>query len=186
MMGWGWRVRADKSAGFTIVELLIVIIVIGILATLVLIGYNGVQDQARKAKYKSDLKQLSQAIQVARSNTGMTLYDITGSPTAETRRSCIIKPNGTDLAVLPTTDACWQDYYTAMTRIEAAAKVGGLKNMTDPWGRPYAIDENESDVYASQGYCEKDYVYVYPRPFTTGPDAMPNTTVFVPNGHTGC
>lgn len=41
--------------GFTVVELLIVIVVIGILATLTIIAYSGVQDNARRASLQSDL-----------------------------------------------------------------------------------------------------------------------------------
>jgi prepilin-type N-terminal cleavage/methylation domain-containing protein len=44
-----------KSRGFTIVELLIVIVIIGILATLGLISYNGVQQGARDKSILSDL-----------------------------------------------------------------------------------------------------------------------------------
>lgn len=36
-----------KQTGFTIVELLIVIVVIGILAAITVVAYNGVQEQAR-------------------------------------------------------------------------------------------------------------------------------------------
>jgi len=39
--------QARNSRGFTIVELLIVIVIIGILAGLVLVAYNGVQDRSR-------------------------------------------------------------------------------------------------------------------------------------------
>lgn len=39
-----------KQTGFTIVELLIVIVVIGILATIGVIAYNGVQDRARVSR----------------------------------------------------------------------------------------------------------------------------------------
>lgn len=53
------------TTGFTIVELLIVIIVIGILATLVLIAYTGVTDQAKDTKIKSDLNEIAKAISAA-------------------------------------------------------------------------------------------------------------------------
>lgn len=42
-----------RAAGFTIVELLIVIVVIGILAGLVITTYNGVQQRARDATRKT-------------------------------------------------------------------------------------------------------------------------------------
>lgn len=45
-----------KQQGFTIVELLIVIIVIGILATLVLVTFTGIQQSARNTQRQTDVK----------------------------------------------------------------------------------------------------------------------------------
>lgn len=44
------------KTGFTIVELLIVIVVIGILAAITIVAFNGVQNKARVAAIQSDLK----------------------------------------------------------------------------------------------------------------------------------
>lgn len=44
-----------KTSGFTIVELLIVIVVIGILAAITIVAYNGVQNRARDTTAQSDL-----------------------------------------------------------------------------------------------------------------------------------
>jgi prepilin-type N-terminal cleavage/methylation domain-containing protein len=45
-----------NNRGFTIVELLIVIVVIGILAALVIVTYNGIQQKARDTERKTDVK----------------------------------------------------------------------------------------------------------------------------------
>ena len=50
-----------NSRGFTIVELLIVIIVIAILATLVITAYNGVQAKARDVKRQGDANSVQKA-----------------------------------------------------------------------------------------------------------------------------
>lgn len=42
--------KAKKQKGFTIVELLIVIVVIGILAAITIVAYNGVQQKARNTQ----------------------------------------------------------------------------------------------------------------------------------------
>ena len=42
--------------GFTIVELLIVIVVIGILAAITIVAYNGIQQRARTATVQVDMK----------------------------------------------------------------------------------------------------------------------------------
>ena len=44
--------KLHKNSGFTIIELLIVIIVIAILAAITITAYNGVQAKARDAKTK--------------------------------------------------------------------------------------------------------------------------------------
>lgn len=48
--------RSLNQKGFTIVELLIVIIVIGILATLVLVTFTGIQQSARNTQRQTDIK----------------------------------------------------------------------------------------------------------------------------------
>lgn len=56
--------------GFTIVELLIVIVVIGILAALVLNTFAGVQKKARDQERVTDIKALSTQLEVAYQNNG--------------------------------------------------------------------------------------------------------------------
>lgn len=50
--------------GFTIVELLIVIVVIGILASITIIAYNGMQNGATASREISDLQSIDRAIQL--------------------------------------------------------------------------------------------------------------------------
>lgn len=52
----------SKKSGFTIVELLIVIVVIAILATISIVAYNGVQDRARTSALTSSLTQAGKKI----------------------------------------------------------------------------------------------------------------------------
>jgi prepilin-type N-terminal cleavage/methylation domain-containing protein len=55
--------QAPRRVGFTIVELLIVVVVIGILASITIVSYNGIVQKARESQMKSNLlnvyKQLS-------------------------------------------------------------------------------------------------------------------------------
>lgn len=64
-------IRNNRSmAGFTIVELLIVIVVIAILASISVVAYNGIQSRANIAKINSDLLTINKAIQMYYAENG--------------------------------------------------------------------------------------------------------------------
>lgn len=50
--------------GFTIVELLIVVVVIAILAAITIVSYNGITKQAREARMLAEVSQIQKSIQV--------------------------------------------------------------------------------------------------------------------------
>jgi len=52
------RLVSLRSFGFTIIELMIVVVIIGLLATIVTVAYNGIQSSARDASVLSDLDNL--------------------------------------------------------------------------------------------------------------------------------
>lgn len=58
-----FSLKKSKQSGFTIVELLIVIVVIGILATLVIVTFTGVQQKARDTKRETDVKALASQLE---------------------------------------------------------------------------------------------------------------------------
>ena len=55
--------KHKQQFGFTIVELLIVIVVIGILAAITIVAFNGVQNKARLTVLKSDLAQAAKTME---------------------------------------------------------------------------------------------------------------------------
>ena len=69
----------QKSKGFTIVELLIVIVVIAILATLVIVTFTGIQQKARDSKRQTDVDALDSHLEAFYANNGYypTITDLT-------------------------------------------------------------------------------------------------------------
>ena len=72
----------QKKSGFTIVELLVVIVVIGILAAITIVSYTGITAKANTAKAQSNAQSAQQVIEVyAADNSGAypaTLAAISG------------------------------------------------------------------------------------------------------------
>lgn len=63
-------VDKQKQTGFTIVELLIVIVVIAILASVTIVAFSGVQERARDAKRVSDMNTLVKSMNIWAIQTG--------------------------------------------------------------------------------------------------------------------
>ena len=62
--------KSKDSKGFTIVELLIVIVVIAILATLVIVTFEGIQQKARDSKRQTDVDALASHLAAFYANNG--------------------------------------------------------------------------------------------------------------------
>lgn len=70
-----------RNQGFTIVELLIVIVVIGILALLVITTYSGIQAKARNSKRQTDIQSIQTQLEAFFSQNGYypSLADLNSS-----------------------------------------------------------------------------------------------------------
>lgn len=66
------RITKLKQSGFTLVELLIVIVIIGILAAIAFVAYSGTQNKAHKADAESTLASVKNKL--AEYNTGNSNY----------------------------------------------------------------------------------------------------------------
>ena len=71
------------KSGFTIVELLIVIVVIGILAAITMVAYGQITAKSRSSVLQSDLKAAAKKISIYRVNTGRYPDDATQLAAAE-------------------------------------------------------------------------------------------------------
>ncbi|MES2876210.1 MAG: type II secretion system protein [Patescibacteria group bacterium] len=138
--------RAHKQ-GFTIVELLIVIVVIGILAAITMVAFNAVQSQARTNRVNSDLSALKKA---------MLTYKASASE---------LPPVGDswNYATNPPTCSTWDAVRTALSGVG----IGGTISTTDPWGNCYGYDDN--DCNTASGVGSQTNVR------SVGPDGLNNT-----------
>lgn len=62
------NISTKQYSGFTIVELLIVIVVIAILAAITIVAYNGIQSRARESSLRSDLTNISKQLELYRAD----------------------------------------------------------------------------------------------------------------------
>jgi prepilin-type N-terminal cleavage/methylation domain-containing protein len=64
------QTRTHGQSAFTIVELLIVIVVIAILATISIMAYNGIQDRANDTAVQADISAIIKKFELARIDLG--------------------------------------------------------------------------------------------------------------------
>lgn len=71
-MTWARAVNIDMKAGrgFTIVELLVVIVIISILAAITVVAYNGIQARSQFSRSQSDLKSIVKALELYKVDNG--------------------------------------------------------------------------------------------------------------------
>lgn len=64
--------------GFTIVELLIVIVIVAILAAITAVAYNGIQSKAHDAAIRSDFRAVANLLEIYRNDVGTYPHDPAG------------------------------------------------------------------------------------------------------------
>lgn len=113
---WSRERRDPRSEeGFTLVELMVVIVIIGLLATVVMINVLPSQDKAMVTKARADIATLEQAMEMYR-------LDNLTYPTGGDGLNALASP--------PANAAASGRYRTG----------GYIKSLpTDPWGRPYQL-----------------------------------------------
>lgn len=129
--------RRGSETGFTIVELLIVIVVIGILAAITIVAYNGIQERARLASAQAFEHQLQS--KYGASATGNWSFDECSGTTMKNNGS----PQTTD--AISTGTATWVTdtatgrgcalRFDGATRIETTASLGASLYVKAAWIR---------------------------------------------------
>lgn len=154
-----------KQPGFTIVELLIVIVVIGILAAITIVAYNGVQQRARDTARQSGISNLTKALEIYYSinaqyptSSGSTVINSGWSTTADaswqnlinqlvpTYVSVLPRDPGTSTATAAISGGSNYDYYAFSNTTYCGSSAGQGYLLT------YHL-ENSSQVNTLVGNC---------------------------------
>lgn len=120
-----------KNSGFTIVELLIVIVVIAILAAITIVAYNGIQNSAKNSTAKETANQIRTKVEAYNAKVGnYPASGATGAATATTLGTQTESKLDTDVAgkLADTSGAVDQAkpvHWASCTATGATAPTGG-------------------------------------------------------------
>jgi len=119
--------RLRNQRGFTLIELMVVIVILGLLATLVIPRFRGSTERARRVKAIAQMKSIE---------TALRLYELDNAlfPTTEQGLEALVRPPGTE--PIPKS---WRE----------GGYIEGGKIPLDPWSYPY--------VYISPGTASPDF-----------------------------
>lgn len=70
--------NASRKSGFTIVELLIIIVVVGILAAISIVAYNGIQQRARDTERRAELGVVERYVKLYIADNGAVPHTTSG------------------------------------------------------------------------------------------------------------
>lgn len=129
-----------KYKGFTIVELLIVIIVIAILAAITVIAYNGIQNSANDAAIKSDLSNTAKKLEIYKVDNDRypsSINDLSSLGVQVSKNSYAISPD-----VVSNFVYCWStdaDNFALLAKSQSGNAfivqdtTGSVQSFTLPW-----------------------------------------------------
>jgi prepilin-type N-terminal cleavage/methylation domain-containing protein len=140
----GGHPTSNTRSGFTSVELLIVIVVIGILAAITIVAYRGIQNRANNTVVQSDMKSFGTKLEQFYIDNGRapaSVAELTGIgfPFATGSYQAIIyctdNPNNFGISGRSTAVQGW--YYTHLKGTVSSGSVGGSADATcDTMGMP--------------------------------------------------
>lgn len=87
-----------SKSGFTLVELLIVIVVIAVLAAISVVVYNGVQKRAQNSAVSVETADITRAIELYNAANGTYPTSISACPTPTSDQLCIPLSSGVDIS----------------------------------------------------------------------------------------
>lgn len=133
--------RSLYVKSFTLIELLIVIVIIGILASALIPRLTGMQDKAKRSRVESDMRNFRVVLYQAQNNVNKNLNEITWRTCGV---HCVCRYPNVKLSTLPKSDICISNRIDSLRKLEIANDMisGALAYMEkDPWWSPYLLYE---------------------------------------------
>ncbi len=140
-----------KRKGFTIIEILIVIMILGVLYTIAALYTAGMQDEAKIAKVKGDLKTLELALNGYLKNFKVCTPEENYQTTLLLSNSNILTKNVMD-PFGATTNTLYAYTISDNQRYYAVYSVGPSKNGSTTIGDSGYIEIEGSPIYETNGY----------------------------------
>ena len=140
------NVKRSNQTGFTLVELLVVISIIGMLAGLMSVAIPKAMEGGKKAKAKGELNAIVAAVKAYKQEYGR----LPGSVTATSDTTFEDANSKSLLSALGGTNNALVENPKSVRLLEGAGSDG---TMNDPWGTQYlvVVDSDESNSMTYQG-----------------------------------
>jgi prepilin-type N-terminal cleavage/methylation domain-containing protein len=161
-------VRNRTCAGFTLLELLVVIGIIAVLLGFIFPVFQGVQDRAKKVQAKNDLTQIVTAVnafytEYGRYPTTVTTGDATyGLGTGATKSDALFNELRNAGGTINTRQIVFMSPPEDKSQPSAKGKIGGDGQFYDPWGFAYSVridadyDNQLTNPYGGSGGAGPD------------------------------